>query len=137
MTSGLAQRYAAWRTSCGLTWSHFSGQASPQKHIGLCPDPLKPRLTVGQPMKSSNTYLRSRVGFHGFQNINFAAKLRGQFSADLFERDLAGVKKSRHRSGGMTHLLTNNGGFYPASSHRQLQAHAKWVLDRSGDGMYH
>src|SRR6266446_6834483 len=55
--------------------------------------------------------LRSRAGFHGFQNINFVAKLHGKFSANLFERDFTGVK-SRHRSGGMTHLLTNNGGVY-------------------------
>jgi hypothetical protein len=41
--------------------------------------------------------LRGRAGFHGFQNINFVAKLHGKFDADLFERNFASVKR-RHRS---------------------------------------
>jgi hypothetical protein len=48
--------------------------------------------------------LRSRAGFHGFQNINFVAKLHGKFSADLFERNFASVK-CRHCSRGMTLCL--------------------------------
>src|SRR5713101_1959861 len=51
--------------------------------------------------------LRSGAGFHGFQNINFVAKLHGKFGADLFERNFASV------------MLTNNGrvysGFAPGS----------------------
>src|SRR5882724_6144162 len=70
--------------------------------------------------------LRSRAGFHGFQNINFVAKLHGKFSANLFEGDFTGVK-SRHRSGGMTHLLTNNGGVYSCKFPSPVAASSKGV----------
>src|SRR5882724_11415765 len=55
-------------------------------------------------------HLRSRAGFHGFQNINFVAKLHGKFSANVVERNLPSVPvcHSRRR---MSHLLTNNSWF--------------------------
>jgi hypothetical protein len=68
--------------------------------------------------------LRSRAGFHGFQNINFVAKLHGKFGADLFERNFASVKR-RHRSGGMTHLLTNNGRVYSGKFPSPVAASSK------------
>ena len=42
--------------------------------------------------------LRSRAGFHYFQNINFVAKLHGKFGANVVERNLSGVAFG-HRSG--------------------------------------
>ena len=55
-------------------------------------------------------HLRSRAGFHGFQNINFVAKLHGKFGANVVERNLSSVPvcHSRRR---MSHLLTNNSWF--------------------------
>src|ERR1700757_2887887 len=37
--------------------------------------------------------LRGRVGFHYFQNINFAAKFHRKFGANIVERNLTGISE--------------------------------------------
>ena len=51
---------------------------------------MGPRFDSHRPLQILKD-LRSRTGFHYFQNINFVAKLHGKFGANVVERNLSGV----------------------------------------------
>jgi hypothetical protein len=89
---------------------------------GFCFKLPKLRTWVQFPSPAQKTYAAAPVSMVSKTSILLPS--HGKFGPDLFERNFASVKR-RHCSGGMAHLLANNGRVYSGKFPSPVAASSK------------